>query len=95
MRSQIYYLLDFHKKCERIITYGIEIIEDYCIYVNFQLNRWFSIEEQKQLKMFEFDKDKLYEFAYGDVDDISFDGLDNNNLFVLFDLISFVDLQDF
>jgi hypothetical protein len=94
MSNQIYYLLDFHKKCVRIITYDIHTIEEYCKYVNFQLNRWFSIEEQKQLKMDNFDKDKLHQFAYEDVDNISFDGLNITYLDYLFHLISFVDLDD-
>jgi len=40
-------------------------------------------------------KDKLYEFAYSDVNGISFDGLNKKDLYDLFDLISFVDLYNF
>ena len=95
MNDQIYYLLDFHKKCIRIITYDETIIDKYCIYVNLQLNRFFTKDEQEQLKMLNFDKDKLYEFAYSDVKGISFDGLNKKDLYDLFDLISFVDLYNF
>jgi len=56
MNDQIYYLLDFHKKCIRIITYDETIIDKYCIYVNLQLNRFFTKEEQEQLKMSNFER---------------------------------------
>lgn len=95
MKNQIYYLLDFHKKCSKIITYDKDTIIKYCTYVNFQLNRWFSIEEQKQLQLYDFDHYKLSDFVYDNVDDVSFDGLDENKLYDLFNSISYVDLYDF
>lgn len=92
MRNQIYYLLDLHKKCSQIIMYDNDTINKYCDFVNFELNRHFSVEEQKQLKLYNFNYDKLYQFAYGDVDNITFHELDNNKLHQLFDEISYYDI---
>lgn len=95
MRDKIYYLMDFHKKCTQIMMYGDELSNRYCDFVNAELNKHFSVEEQKQLKLHNFNYDIIYEFAFGDVDGISFDGLDDVKLFLLFDQISFVDLDMF
>ena len=76
MTNQIYYLLDFHKKCVSIIRYGDDIIDKYCVYVNLQLDKYFTDEQQIQLKLKNFNRDLLDKFAYGDVENISFIDLD-------------------
>ena len=95
MRNKIYYLLDFHNKCNQIINYGDTIINKYCNYINLLLNKYFSQEEQKQLKMYDFNHELLYKFAFEDVDDISFDDLNEDKLCDFFDKISFVDIKEF
>ena len=92
--TEIYYLLDFHKKCVQVIKYSDKIIDDYCNYINKRLEENFTVQEQKQLKLFGFDKEQLYNFAYYDVENITFDNLDKNKLFKLFNDVSFVDLDD-
>ena len=92
--SEIYYLLNFHKKCEQIACYGTSVINNYCLFVNKILNELFDQDQQKQLKLYGFNKDVLYEFAYNDVDDISFDNLDKQNLYKLFNKICHVDNDD-
>jgi hypothetical protein len=81
---KIYYLLDFHKVCLHITMYSDNIINKFCEFVNFELNRHFSIEEQQQLKMFCFNRNLLDKFAYNNVEGISFDGLDDNKLYEFF-----------
>ncbi len=88
---EIYYLLDFHKKCFRISKYSDVIIENYCKFVNLMLNNNFNIEEQKQLKLYEFDEMLLHEFAYDAIEGITFDNLDKNKLHNVFYEICFVD----
>lgn len=95
MRNNIYYLLDFHKKCIQIIGYGDFIINKYCEYVNLLLDDYLTDNEQKQLKLHNFNYDLIYKFAFGDVDDISFDGIDKNKLDDFFDKISFIDVEEF
>lgn len=89
--NEIYYLLEFHKKCVRISSYGDNVINNYCKFVNNLLNEHFTIQEQKQLKLYEFNPQLLYKIAYYDVEDITFDNLDKNNLFKLFNKICYVD----
>lgn len=96
MRNKIYYLLDFHLNCQRFENYSEKITEDFCKYVNNELNKFFSEEEQKQLGMFNFDYIKLRMFSHGYLHKISFDGLDEEKLCQLFHNISYVcenDLQ--
>jgi hypothetical protein len=93
--NKIYYLLNFHKKCNYIIVYGDKIIKKYCEYVNLLLGKYFSVEEQKQLKLYNFNYDLLYKFAFGDVEDISFDNINEDILCDFFDKISFVDIKEF
>ena len=95
MRNKIYYLLDFHMKCLNVIGYGDDTIEKYCKYVNSLLDTFFSSEQQIQLKMNNFNYELLYKFAFEDVDDISFDNLDENILCDFFDKISFIDIKSF
>jgi hypothetical protein len=90
--NQIYYLLEFHKKCCRISTYGDTIISNYCSFVNKLLNENFEYEEQKQLRMVNFNSELLCKFAFEDVDGITFDNLDEIKLSKLFDEICYVDI---
>ena len=95
MINNIYYLLYFHKKCNNIIQYGDNIIKKYCDYVNLKLNKYFSQEQQIQLKLYNFNQDLLYKFAFEDVEDITFDNLNKEILYNFFDEISFVDIKQF
>jgi hypothetical protein len=88
--NEIYYLLEFHKKCCRIACYGDTIISNYCNFVNTILNDNFTIQEQKQLKLYNFNSDLLYKFAYDDVNDITFNDLDKDKLFTLFEKICYI-----
>ena len=72
-------------------SYGDKIINNYCKFVNNVLNEYFTIQEQKQLKLYEFNPELLHKLAYYDVEDITFDNLDKINLFKLFDKICYVD----
>lgn len=92
--NEIYYLLEFHKKCFSISSYGDNIINNYCKFVNNILNEHFTTQEQKQLKLYEFNPQLLYKFAYDDVENITFDNLDKNNLFKIFNKICYVDLDE-
>ena len=73
MRNKIYYLLDFHIKCATVSGYGNIYQYNFINHVNDKLNEYFSIDEQKQLKLYNFNDYKLFEFAYEVVEDISFD----------------------
>jgi hypothetical protein len=86
-RNNIYYLLDFHKKCEDIAKHGDEIIDKYCKYVNMLLNKYFSEDQQRQ-----FCYKDVYSFAYEDVYGISFDNIGPQLLSEFFDKVSFVDM---
>ncbi len=88
MRNKIYYLLDFHIKCTSVARYGNEIINNYCNYVNSLLHKYFNVNEQIQLKLNNFDINKLYKFAYDTVEDISFDNIDENTLYIFFEDIT-------
>ena len=94
MSNQIYYLLDFYKKCSQIIMYGDDIVNKYCTFVNCELNRYFSVQDQHKMKLIYFDSNKLHQFVYDDIDDITFDGLHEDNLYQLFDKISYIDIDD-
>ena len=89
--NEIYYLLEFHKKCCRISIYSDTIINNYCKFVNLILNDNFTIQEQKQLKLYEFNPELLNKFAYYDVENIKFDNLDKCKLSKLFDDICYID----
>ncbi len=91
MRDKIYYLLDFHKKCINVVNYD-DIINKYCNYVNTQLNKYFSIEQQLQLKLHNFNYNLLNKIAF---ENISFDNLDEELLCIFFDEISFIGLKIF
>lgn len=95
MRNQIYYLLDFHKQCQIIIQNSEEIVDKYCEYINLLLNKYFTDEEQMQLKLKNFDSDKLYQFAYTGVENISFDNINPIILEDFFNKISFINLKYF
>jgi hypothetical protein len=88
MRNKIYYLLVFHIKCTSVARYGNEIINNYCNYVNSLLHKYFNVNEQIQLKLNNFDINKLYKFAYDTVEDISFDNIDENTLYIFFEDIT-------
>lgn len=90
MRNQIYYLLDLHKKCSLIITYDDIIINKFYNVINYELHIYFSVEEQQNLKLYNFNYAKMYQFVYGDIDDICFYGLDNNKLCQFFDKITYI-----
>jgi hypothetical protein len=99
-RNQIYYLYDFHAQCENILRYGIIIINKYIKYVNLKLNKYFTKEEQIQLRLDNFDLNLMNIFAYNDLPErISFDGIDKEKLFKFFDEIcyqtpAYIELQD-
>lgn len=95
MRNKIYYLLDFHKKCCEVNNHGEQLINKYCDYVNSMLDKYFSIDQQIQLKLRNFNSELLYKFSFDEVDDISFDGLDDEKLDDFFDKISFVSIKAF
>lgn len=95
MRNKIYYLLDFHKQCNYVIRYRDNTITKYCNYVNLKLDEYFSKEQQIQLKLHNFNHELLYKFAFEDIEDISFDDLNEEILCKFFDEISFVDLKLF
>jgi hypothetical protein len=60
MRNEIYYLYDLHRKCMSVAQYYQNIISKYCDFVNLRLKENFSSKEQKQLKLNDFDSNKLY-----------------------------------
>jgi hypothetical protein len=93
MRNNIYYLLDFHKKCCQVINYDKEIIDNYCNYVKLLLDKNFDKNEQSQLQLNNINFELIYKCAYGEIDDISFDNLDKIKLNEFFDKISFVDIE--
>lgn len=93
-KNSIYYLLNFHKQCIEISRYGESTQKKYCHYVNEQLNTYFTPLEIKQLQMQNFDISELYEFAYGVVENISFDQLDEIKLNTFFENISFIDVKE-
>ena len=96
MRNQIYYLLDFHNQCQIIIQNSEELTDKYCKYINLLLNEYFTEEEQMQLKLKNFDSNKLYEFAYtGGIENISFDNINPIILEDFFHKISVIDLKYF
>ena len=92
--NEIYYLLEFHKKCCSIIDYGDNIINKYCSFVNFILDKNFTLQEQIQLKLNNFNYELLYKFAYSNVDDITFNNIDKIKLAELFDKICYIDIDD-
>ncbi len=95
MRNNIFYLLDFHLKCSEFANYGDNVIQAFCKHVNNELNKFFSKEEQEQIKMHNFDLNKLIMFSNGNLDEeISFNGLDKEKLCQLFDNISFICEKD-
>jgi len=95
MRDKIYYLLDFHKKCQDVIKYSDKTIHKYCEFVIQKLNHYFTTEEQKQLKFININYDFIGNFAYFDIDNIKFDNLDEKNLCDFFEEICFVDINKF
>jgi hypothetical protein len=62
--------------------------------VNVELDKHFSTEEQRQLKMFPFNSITLKQFANGNMHDITFDGLDDDKLYDLFNTITSVEFED-
>lgn len=56
--------------------------------MNSLLQQYFNVNEQIQLKLNNFDTNKLYEFAYDTVEDITFDNIDENTLYMFFKDIS-------
>lgn len=95
MINKIYYLLDFHKKCNQIVSHNDDVIDKYCKFINLLFCKYFSSEEQTKLKMYNFYKKMLYQFGFEDIDDITFDGIDENNLNNFFDKISFICIENF
>jgi hypothetical protein len=95
MTNNIYYLLDFYKKCSIIINYDEKTINNYCKYVQSLLDTYFNINEQKQLRLYNFNHDLMYKFVYQEIDDILFDNLDELKLHDFFDKISVVDIKNF
>lgn len=95
MRNKIYYLCDFHLSCEYISRYGEKHIKSYIAEVVILLNTYFNPQEQKQLKMDYFNREKFNSIAEGNLpDDISFDGLDEQKLNDFFDKISVMDISN-
>lgn len=93
-RNNIYYLYDLHKTCEYICRYGETDIDKYINFVNKMLCIYFTYEQQKQLKLNDFDKKLLEQIAYQDLpENISFDGIDENKLYYFFDKICIMDIQ--
>lgn len=85
-RNPIYYLYDFHKTCRYICKYGEN--DKYINFVNKMLCKYFTKEEQKQLKLNDFDDNLLQQISYDDLpENISFDGIDKNILYEFFDKI--------
>jgi len=95
IRNNIYYLLDFYKKCTQIVKYGDSVIKKFCHYINIQLNKYFSMEQQVQLKFHNFNCDTLNKFVFEDIDDISFVNINQDTLGNFFDEVSFVDIKQF
>ncbi len=92
--SEIYYLLEFHEKCQQITGYGNKIRNNFCSFVNVQLNDKFTTEQQKQLKMHNFSCDCLDIFAFSIVYGISFDNIDKKKLADFFDIVCGIDLDE-
>lgn len=90
MSNEIYYLCDLQYQCARMIRYGDKDIKNFIEFVNCKLNEYFTVEEQMRLKLYNFDKNLLYNIAnYNLPENISFDGIDKNNLSKFFDEICF------
>lgn len=96
MRNQIYYLCDLQLSSAYISTFGDKYIKLYINHVNILTSKYFNFQEQKQLKMDNFDEEKFYSFAYGNLpDDISFDNLDKQKLNDYFEKICIMDIKNF
>jgi hypothetical protein len=87
--NELYYLLEFHKECERICRHGEMYQNKYIQYVNKLLNKYFTLEEQIQLKLFNFDDKLLHKFAYSHVYGITFDNINKDNLRVFFNMVCY------
>lgn len=95
MRNNIYYLCDLQLSIAYISTYGDKYIKTYITLVNILSSKYFNLQEQKQLKMDNFDTEKFNSFAYGNLpDDISFDNLDKQKLNDYFEKICIMDIKN-
>lgn len=93
-RNKIYYLYDLHKSCQYIIQQCDDIILKYIKYVNYNLKKYFTELQQKQLELYNFNYDLLYKIAYQDLPhNISFDTIEDNILYKFFDLICIEDFD--
>lgn len=94
MRNSIYYLYDLQCTCSELIMYD-DLHEPYFRLVNTNLNKYFSIIEQKQLKLHDFNKFIFNKFAYSNIpEDISFDNIDPIKLNNFFENITYIDKKD-
>ena len=57
------------------------------------LNNYFTINEQKQFKMYNFNSILLNDLVNGNLHDIKFDNLDNNKLHNFFENICYGEIE--
>jgi hypothetical protein len=90
IRNEIYYLCDLQYQCARMSRYGYKDIKNFIEFVNCKLNEYFTVDEQMRLKLYKFDENLLYNISnYNLPENISFDGINKNNLCKFFDEISY------
>lgn len=89
-RNQIYYLYDLHYKCEVVIKYDYATINKFIKFVKLKFDKYFTKEEQIQLKLYDFNYNLLYIIAYYDLpENISFDNIDDIKLFNFFNEVCY------
>jgi len=72
-----------------------DLLEHYFTLVNTNLNKYFSISEQKQLKLHDFNEFIFNQIAQGNIpEDISFDNIDPIKLNNFFESITYIDRKE-
>lgn len=95
MRNKIYYLLDLHLSCEYISKYSDKYVDIYIQNVNMLLNTYFNVDEQKQLKLSNFDLKIFNDIVCGNMpENISFDGLNEQKLNDFFEKICIMNIKN-
>lgn len=92
--SQLNYLKNFYIECVRIFNYGDKFIEEYIGYVNRMADQLFTESEQKQLKIWKFDRKLMREIVFNNMpEDILFEGIDPAKLHVFYESVSYGDFE--
>jgi hypothetical protein len=93
--SQLYYLLDLHLSCENSLKYGDKYINKYIEHINISLNKYFSDKEQKQLKLYNFNYNLMYDIAIGNLpENISFENINPIKLHNFFDSLICIEIKE-